>query len=133
MAGLKGSKTEANLKAAFAGESQANRRYLYFAQKADVEGYEARAFAGGAALLERSRPCLIVFEYAEYVTEASGVDHNAVFRELLPHGYRIYVSGGVDDLTPSAVGPNYAPGLGGDIEARLNDPVRCAHIAVAKP
>ena len=39
MAGLKGSKTEANLKAACAGESQANRRYLYFAQKADVEGY----------------------------------------------------------------------------------------------
>ena len=36
---LKGSKTEENLKAAFAGESQANRRYLYFAQKADVEGY----------------------------------------------------------------------------------------------
>ena len=28
-----------NLKAAFAGESQANRRYLYFASKADVEGY----------------------------------------------------------------------------------------------
>ena len=27
-----------NLKAAFAGESQANRRYLYFANKADVEG-----------------------------------------------------------------------------------------------
>ena len=39
MANLKGSKTEANLKAAFAGESQANRRYLYFAQKADVEGW----------------------------------------------------------------------------------------------
>src|SRR5947207_2011518 len=39
MASLKGSKTEDNLKAAFAGESQANRRYLYFAQKADVEGY----------------------------------------------------------------------------------------------
>jgi rubrerythrin len=36
---IKGSKTEANLKAAFAGESQANRRYLYFAAKADVEGY----------------------------------------------------------------------------------------------
>lgn len=35
---LKGSKTEENLKAAFAGESQANRRYLYFANKADVEG-----------------------------------------------------------------------------------------------
>jgi len=36
---LKGSRTEENLKAAFAGESQANRRYLYFAQKADVEGH----------------------------------------------------------------------------------------------
>jgi rubrerythrin len=36
---LKGSKTEENLKDAFAGESQANRRYLYFAQKADIEGY----------------------------------------------------------------------------------------------
>jgi rubrerythrin len=36
---LKDSKTEENLKEAFAGESQANRRYLYFAQKADVEGY----------------------------------------------------------------------------------------------
>ena len=35
---LKGSKTEQNLKDAFAGESQANRRYLYFAAKADVEG-----------------------------------------------------------------------------------------------
>ncbi|MEN9868801.1 MAG: hypothetical protein RL748_4391 [Pseudomonadota bacterium] len=38
MSNLKGSKTEENLKAAFAGESQANRRYLYFANKADVEG-----------------------------------------------------------------------------------------------
>jgi rubrerythrin len=36
---LASSKTEKNLKDAFAGESQANRRYLYFAQKADVEGY----------------------------------------------------------------------------------------------
>ncbi len=39
MADLKGSKTENNLKEAFSGESQANRRYLYFASKADVEGY----------------------------------------------------------------------------------------------
>jgi rubrerythrin len=36
---LKGSKTEQNLKDAFAGESQANRRYLYFASRADVEGF----------------------------------------------------------------------------------------------
>jgi len=36
---LAGTKTHENLKEAFAGESQANRRYLWFAQKADVEGY----------------------------------------------------------------------------------------------
>ena len=36
---LKDTQTEQNLKDAFAGESQANRRYLYFAQRADVEGY----------------------------------------------------------------------------------------------
>ena len=35
---LKGSKTHENLKAAFSGESQANRRYLYFSKQADVEG-----------------------------------------------------------------------------------------------
>src|SRR5204863_8217441 len=39
MKALKGTKTHDNLKAAFAGESQANRRYLYFASKADVEGH----------------------------------------------------------------------------------------------
>jgi rubrerythrin len=39
MADLKGTKTHQNLKDAFAGESQANRRYLYFAKQADVEGY----------------------------------------------------------------------------------------------
>jgi rubrerythrin len=39
MKSLKGTKTHENLKYAFAGESQANRRYLYFAAKADVEGY----------------------------------------------------------------------------------------------
>ncbi|MGB1274477.1 MAG: rubrerythrin family protein [Nannocystaceae bacterium] len=36
---LKDTKTHQNLKDAFAGESQANRRYLYFAKIADVEGY----------------------------------------------------------------------------------------------
>ena len=37
---LKGSKTEANLKFAFAGESQARNKYTYFASKAKKEGYE---------------------------------------------------------------------------------------------
>ena len=36
---LDGTQTHENLKAAFAGESQANRRYLYFAKQADIEGY----------------------------------------------------------------------------------------------
>ena len=39
MAQLKDSKTLQNLKDAFAGESQANRRYLYFARAADIEGH----------------------------------------------------------------------------------------------
>ena len=39
MSKLEGTKTHQNLKDAFAGESQANRRYLYFAKVADVEGY----------------------------------------------------------------------------------------------
>jgi rubrerythrin len=39
MPDLKGTKTHENLKEAFAGESQANRRYLYFARKADIEGH----------------------------------------------------------------------------------------------
>src|SRR5258707_12505756 len=39
MPDLEGTKTHDNLKEAFASESQANRRYLYFAHKADIEGY----------------------------------------------------------------------------------------------
>ena len=39
MPSLKGSKTFENLKEGFAGESQANRRYLYLARQADIEGY----------------------------------------------------------------------------------------------
>jgi rubrerythrin len=38
MASLKGTRTHDNLKEAFAGESMANRRYLYFARVADTEG-----------------------------------------------------------------------------------------------
>lgn len=47
---LKGSKTEQNLKDAFAREAQANRRYFYFASKADLEGFSdiAKAFRSTA-------------------------------------------------------------------------------------
>jgi len=37
---LKGTKTEANLQTAFAGESQARNKYTYYASKAKKEGYE---------------------------------------------------------------------------------------------
>lgn len=40
MANLKGTKTEANLMAAFAGESQARNKYTYYASKAKKDGYE---------------------------------------------------------------------------------------------
>ena len=40
MSNLKGTKTEANLMAAFAGESQARNKYTYYASKAKMEGYE---------------------------------------------------------------------------------------------
>jgi len=40
MAELKGSKTEQNLKTAFAGESQAHTKYLYYASKAEKDGYQ---------------------------------------------------------------------------------------------
>ncbi len=45
------SKTDENLKAAFAGESQANRKYLAFAKKAEEEGYKnvAKLFRTAAA------------------------------------------------------------------------------------
>ncbi len=48
---LKGSKTEQNLKEAFAGESQANRKYLAFAKKAEQEGHlqVAKLFRAAAA------------------------------------------------------------------------------------
>ena len=39
MANLKGSKTEANLQTAFAGESMARNKYTYFASKAKKDGY----------------------------------------------------------------------------------------------
>ena len=48
---LKGSKSESNLLEAFAGESQANRKYLAFADKADAEGKKqvAKLFRAAAA------------------------------------------------------------------------------------
>ena len=43
---LKGTKTEANLQTAFAGESQARNKYTFYASKAKKEGYEQIAAPG---------------------------------------------------------------------------------------
>src|SRR4029077_18175237 len=66
---LKGSKTHDNLKAAFAGESQANRRYLYFAAKADVEGHQnVSALFRSTAEGETGHP----HRHIEYLDEGGG-------------------------------------------------------------
>ena len=76
---LKGSKTEDNLKEAFAGESQANRRYLYFAQKADMQiGFNARFLVEMLNNLEAKE---VQFEMsmpnrAGILTPMDGVDEN---------------------------------------------------------
>ena len=54
---LHGTKTHENLKEAFAGESQANRRYLWFAQKADVEGYPDTAMLFRSVARYSRWPC----------------------------------------------------------------------------
>ena len=69
---LKGTKTEENLKAAFAGESQANRRYLYFAQKADIEGYnDVAAVFRSTAEGETGH----AHGHLEYLEEVSGLNN----------------------------------------------------------
>ena len=65
MAELKGSKTHENLKNAFAGESQANRRYLYLAQKADGEGFDDVAAIFRSAAEDESGHAHCHLEYLE--------------------------------------------------------------------
>jgi len=52
------SKTEKYLSEAFAGESQANRKYLAFAKKADQEGYTQLRLASSSGRLRRPKRCM---------------------------------------------------------------------------
>jgi rubrerythrin len=71
MAELKGSKTEANLEAAFTGESKARGKYIYFAKKAKEEGYgEAARFFEEAALNEQEH-ARMWFNYLGHVGTTS--------------------------------------------------------------
>ncbi|MFY9381410.1 MAG: ferritin family protein [Eubacteriales bacterium] len=60
---LKGSKTEANLLAAFAGESQAHTKYLYFASKAKKDGYVQIAKIFEETALNEKEHAKIWFKY----------------------------------------------------------------------
>ncbi|NKN32562.1 rubrerythrin family protein [Marichromatium bheemlicum] len=64
---LKGSQTEQSLIRAFIAESQANRRYLYFAAKADVEGYGEIAMLFRSAAEGETGHALGHLEYLEEV------------------------------------------------------------------
>ena len=82
---LKGTKTEANLQTAFAGESQARNKYTYFASKAKKEGYEQLAE--------------IFLETAENEKE-----HAKIWFKLL-HGDQVPST--VENLKAAADGENY--------------------------
>ena len=82
---LKGTKTEANLWAAFAGESQARNKYSYYASKAKKDGYEQIA-----ALFEE--------------TAANEKEHAKIWFKLL-HGGAIPST--IENLKDGAAGENY--------------------------
>ena len=82
---LKGSKTEANLLAAFAGESQARNKYTYFASKAKKDGYEQIA---------------AIFEE----TAANEKEHAKLWFKLLNGGE---VPSTIDNLKAAADGENF--------------------------
>ncbi|MCC6108881.1 MAG: rubrerythrin family protein [Denitrobacterium sp.] len=82
---FKGSKTEANLQAAFAGESQAHTKYQYYASKAKKDGYEQIA-----ALFEE--------------TSHNEKEHAKLWFKYL-HGGE--VPGTLDNLNDAAAGENY--------------------------
>lgn len=84
MAELKGSRTEANLMAAFAGESQARNKYTYYASKAKKDGYE---------------------QIAEIFTETANneKEHAKIWFKLLHDGMPDTLS----NLKDAAAGENY--------------------------
>ena len=84
MANLKGSRTEANLMAAFAGESQARNKYTYYASKAKKDGYE---------------------QIAEIFTETANneKEHAKIWFKLLHDG----IADTLTNLKDAAAGENY--------------------------
>ncbi len=84
MSNLKGTKTEANLMTAFAGESQAHTKYLYYASKAKKDGYVQI----GALFEETAR---------------NEKEHAKIWFKLLHGG----MPGTIENLADAAAGENY--------------------------
>ena len=117
MAELKGSKTEKNLLAAFAGESQARNRYTYFASAARKEGYQQimaifldtaenekehakREFAfleGGEVEITASFPAGVIGTTAENLKAAAGGE-NYEWTTMYPEFAKIAKEEGFDEI-----------------------------------
>ena len=91
---LKGSKTEANLKEAFRAESETNRRYVYFASRAEIEGHNEIANAFRATSESETGHANGLLEYLEECGDpATGMPfgstqanlRSAIARETLEH------------------------------------------------
>jgi rubrerythrin len=95
MADLSGTKTHENLKAAFTRGSEANRRYLWFAQQADIEGRpEIAALFRAVADAETSHAFGHLDHLVDVGDPASGEPIGATDENL-----RVAVSGEIDDAT----------------------------------
>lgn len=92
---------------------------LIHALNADCEGTETIALRGAAALIQHHHPCAIFFEFNKNLTEFTGVDGNALLRDTVTRGYRLFATGGTEDLTPVAMGPRDPAVMDGDYELRL--------------
>lgn len=65
---LRGSKTEENLKAAFSGESQANRRYLYFAQSGHLKDITMLLLFSVQQLKEKRATPMVIWSWKLWAT-----------------------------------------------------------------
>ena len=114
---LKGSKTEKNLVASFAGESQARNRYTYFASKAKKEGYEQIAalfletadqekeharkefkfLEGGEVEITAAFPAGIIGDTATNLKEAAGGE-NYEWTEMYPEFAKVADEEGFNEI-----------------------------------
>ena len=96
MASIKGTKTEKNLLAAFAGESQARNRYTFFASQAKKDGYEQIAAAFEETANQEKEHAKRLFKFLE--------GWEVEFTDKYPAGV---IGPTLDNLKASAGGENY--------------------------